>query len=95
MANKNLATFLKKKRQESGLTQHDVSHRLGYATAQFVSNWERGLSSPPVSVLRRLGDIYRVSPEELFNIYLKQQLQRVEKELREEFSRRSSRSRLN
>lgn len=31
-----------------GMTQLELSQFLGYGTAQFVSNWERGKSRPPI-----------------------------------------------
>lgn len=31
----------------SGYTQLEVATKLGYLSAQFVSNWERGISIPP------------------------------------------------
>ncbi len=39
--------FLRSARVSAGLTQLDVTNALGYTTAQFCSNWERGISIPP------------------------------------------------
>lgn len=65
-----LGNFLKQKREQAGLSQGDVAEKLGYSTSQFISNWERGLSGPPLKVLRQVSDLYGVSPENLFNLLL-------------------------
>lgn len=46
-----LSVFLKEKRTCAGLSQWDVAKKLGYSSPQFVSNWERGLSDPPIMTL--------------------------------------------
>ena len=57
---------LKKLRLKTGLKQKEVAAQLGYSSPQFVSNWERGISSPPVKVLKQLAGIYNTNPERLF-----------------------------
>ena len=57
---------LKKLRIKSGLKQKEVAKQLGYSTPQFISNWERGISSPPVKTIKQLAHIYKTSPEKLF-----------------------------
>lgn len=85
-----LATFLKKKRIEAGLTQSEVASELGYSSPQFISNWERGLANPPVFILRNLTKLYKVSADEMF----KKLMQEVERDLHSEFySSRSARRR--
>lgn len=46
--------FLREKRMKAGLSQKEVALGLGYTTPQFISNWERGLSNPPISSIRKL-----------------------------------------
>jgi DNA-binding transcriptional regulator YiaG len=77
----SMAQFLKEKRMKIGLTQSDVARKLGYSSPQFVSNWERGLASPPVFILRDLTKIYKVSADEMFKLLLSE----VEADLRTEF----------
>jgi transcriptional regulator with XRE-family HTH domain len=75
-----MASYLKKKRMASGLTQIEVSKKLGYSSAQFVSNWERGLSSPPVKTLARLIKLYKLNPNEVIEMCLtplRRELKRV------------------
>jgi transcriptional regulator with XRE-family HTH domain len=76
-----LASFLKKKRVEAGLTQSDVASELGYSSPQFISNWERGLANPPVFILRNLTKLYKVPAEEMFT----KLLQEVERNLHRDF----------
>lgn len=82
---KNLAQFLKQAREKAGLSQRQVADELGYQSAQFISNWERGISSPPLKTLKRLGDLYRVQAEALYEIMLEDTLRRVEDNLHREF----------
>jgi transcriptional regulator with XRE-family HTH domain len=62
--------FLRTKRLAVGLTQWDVARALAYTTAQFVSNWERGVSLPPVTVLAKLAKILRLDPNELVDVLI-------------------------
>lgn len=62
-----LAAFLKKKRAEVGLTQSEVASALGYSSPQFVSNWERGLVSPPLETIAVLIDLYKIPPNDVIN----------------------------
>ena len=74
---------LKRLRVKAGLKQKEVASKLGYSTPQFISNWERGISSPPVKSIKTLAGIYKTSPEKLF---LKIQ-KAVMNHMREEFER--------
>lgn len=81
----NLSEFLKEKRTLVGLTQGQVAKELGYSTAQFVSNWERGVSSPPLNALRKLAQMYKVDEEEMFESFLAVTLQEVSDSLRKRY----------
>lgn len=82
---RNLNLFLRDARIQAGLSQKDVSDKLGYSSAQFVSNWERGLATPPGRTLRKLSQIYKIKADELYSILLAETLQRAEAELEKEF----------
>lgn len=82
---KQFADFLKNSREKSGLTQAEVAKTLGYSTAQFVSNWERGLSYPPLKALRTLSKLYKVNMDELFNAILHISVFMTEQSLRREY----------
>lgn len=81
----SLKTFLKSARIHSGFSQKEVSLRLGYRSAQFVSNWERGLSVPPPKALRQLTKLYKIRAQELFDLVLEEAIRRVESNLRRAF----------
>jgi len=81
----DLAKFLREKRIEVGLSQGAVAKKLGYTSPQFVSNWERGLSRPPVATLRKIAQIYQIAPNEMFEAILKTTISEVTTELTEKF----------
>ena len=54
--------IFKKYREAAELSQSEVAKRMGYSTPQFISNWEREVSTPPVKDIVKLAGIYKVSP---------------------------------
>lgn len=62
------AEYFKGKRIEAGLSQIELSRILGYTTSQFISNWERGLSQPPASVVARLCVLLKISKREIIDL---------------------------
>lgn len=50
----NLGQFLIEQRRIAGLSQAELSGKLGYETPQFISNWERGVSLPPPAAIKTL-----------------------------------------
>jgi len=80
-----LAQFLKEKRTQSGLSQKDVATKLGYSTSQFISNWERGISQPPINTLRTLANMYNVTAEQMFNVLLEETMVQVQADLKRKF----------
>jgi transcriptional regulator with XRE-family HTH domain len=69
---RTLSSYLKQKRIASGLSQLDVAKVLGYSSPQFVSNWERGLVSPPLETIAVLIELYKVPPSEVIEYILKE-----------------------
>ena len=86
MKGSSLAELLKEKRIVANLSQWEVAKKLGYTTPQFVSNWERGVSTPPVQVLNNIADLYGTSSDELFEALLFATIQKIKKELRRKFN---------
>ncbi|MDG0816419.1 helix-turn-helix domain-containing protein [Bdellovibrio svalbardensis] len=80
-----LASFLKEGRLKAGLSQKEVSEYLKYDTPQFVSNWERGIAAPPISILKKLADLYKISSEKLFEVVLAEEIRLTEENLRKKF----------
>lgn len=76
--------LFKKFRRDAGLSQRHVSDHLGYST-QFISNWERDVSNPPISVLPKLAKLYNVDKSLLFDWYLAKVLKETEASLVRKF----------
>jgi transcriptional regulator with XRE-family HTH domain len=64
---KTVGNFLKNLRQKSGLTQQQLASKLSYSTAQFVSNWERGISLPPLEAVPKLSTLCKTTTRALVN----------------------------
>ncbi|MES2857253.1 MAG: helix-turn-helix transcriptional regulator [Bdellovibrionota bacterium] len=64
---RTLNDYLRTKRVDSGLSQLDVAKVLGYSSPQFVSNWERGLVSPPLETIAVLIELYKIPSNEVIN----------------------------
>ena len=82
----SLGEFLKSKRENASLSQGDIAKKLKYTSPQFISNWERGVSSPPIKVLRILSDLYKISSDELFNLILQHSVAQLEANLKREYN---------
>lgn len=66
---RNLGKLLKDKRVESGLTQAEVGQKLDIHT-QFVSNWERGLCSPPNHSFQRVIALFKLDRAMLADVMM-------------------------
>lgn len=64
---------LKAWREQAKLSQSSVAEKLSYTTPQFISNWERGLSLPPLEVLPKLIKMYGLSAEEMTDVIYRYQ----------------------
>jgi transcriptional regulator with XRE-family HTH domain len=53
-ARQEMGKLIKKSRTEAGLTQHNLATKLGYKSPQFVSNFERAESLPPIAALPKI-----------------------------------------
>jgi len=67
---KKLGEYLYQKRMEANLTQREVSEALDYSSAQFISNFERGIAAPPLKKLKKLCAIYHFQPAEIVDLLL-------------------------
>ena len=57
---------LKMCRRDSELTQKQVANKLGVVESCYA-NWEQGRTEPNIDMLRKLGEIFQVSLDELIN----------------------------
>lgn len=62
---------------------------LGYTTPQFISNWERDHSHPPITIIKKLAEIYRISADELFEYVLSDIISNLRQEWKNKFSGRT------
>lgn len=70
---------------DAGVSQGAVAKKLGYTSPQFISNWERGLSRPPISTLRKIAQIYGIHMDEMFEIVLQTSILELTTELTDKF----------
>lgn len=65
-----LGRYLQEMRHKAGLTQREVSIALGYSSAQFISNFEAGIASPPLAKLKQLVEMYKMPVDKLMALIL-------------------------
>jgi transcriptional regulator with XRE-family HTH domain len=70
---KKLGDHLKEVRERAGLTQNEVSERLGYSSPQFISNIERGVSVAPLDTLAKMNRLYKSKAADMVDIILNSQ----------------------
>ena len=63
MLNENIRNL----RKEAGLTQEQLSDKLG-VTRQTLSKWENGFSVPDADILSHMASVFDVSVSELLGI---------------------------
>ena len=73
----SLSKFLKKRREDVGLSQGQVAKFLGYTSPQFVSNWERGISKPPLHSLKELCGLYKTPRGEMAEQFIKESTRQI------------------
>jgi transcriptional regulator with XRE-family HTH domain len=81
MAYQKTSVVLKEARTKSKLSQGDLAKKFKFKSAQFISNWERGLSAPPLNKAKKLCDILKVPKETFKTAYLADCKVREEKHL--------------
>ena len=54
-------------RKKCGLTQEELAEKCS-VTPQAVSKWENGLTSPDISLLPRLGEVFGITTDELLGV---------------------------
>lgn len=79
-----LGGFLRDSRIAAGLSQTEVARALKFKQ-QFISNWERGIASPPLRTLKVIAHLYRVPLSVIQKHLLEDSIERVRSDLKEEF----------
>jgi transcriptional regulator with XRE-family HTH domain len=72
-----LGEFLQEQRFLSNLTQKEVSQSLGYSSGQFISNFERGISRPPLKKLAWMTKAYGIPPKVMAEKILESERKRI------------------
>ena len=75
----DLPKYIREQRQKAALTQQEAVELLGYRKSQFLSSLERGLTKPPVDVLKKMCEVYRVPREEMRQRYIQAQVEEARK----------------
>ena len=69
----SLGLYLKTLREKNNLSQQQVAEAFKYESSQFISNWERGQSKPPIFRVKQLAELYKENPSALFDKIYKQE----------------------
>lgn len=77
-----LEEFLKIAREESNMTQLELSKKLKLTSPQFVSNWERGIAKVPVKTLARLVAILQLDVETVVDLRILDNKENLKRALR-------------
>lgn len=67
-----IAKYLKTCRIKAGISQGQIAKTLGYSSAQFVSNWERGKSMPPMNAVPKLARLIKLDPTHVVDLYVEE-----------------------
>lgn len=67
-----VAKYLKTCRTKAGVSQGKIAKSLGYSSAQFVSNWERGKSMPPLNAMAKLAKLIKLDPTHVVDLYVEE-----------------------
>lgn len=82
-----LGLLLKESRVKAGFTQHEIAQKFGYGSAQFISNWERGLSQPPMEVLVELCTLLKIPKGTVKELLVQNAIQQMEKKIEKVFKK--------
>ncbi len=83
----SLGIFLKEHRLKRNLSQGDLAQALRYDSPQYISDWERGVSSPPLKKIVQVSQILHVRVDRIFDLLLESSKKKLEEDLAEAFSK--------
>lgn len=81
-ARSKLAATLKTARINANVTQKQLAKSLGWGTAQYVSNFERGLSTPPVKDIPKICSIINLDTKIVYRLLCDVQVERIQKKFK-------------
>jgi transcriptional regulator with XRE-family HTH domain len=74
--------IIRKARKAAGLSQGDISKKMGWKSSQFISNIERGIAGIPEFQLDRIVKLLNLDRWELYHILMNDYADRLQKALR-------------
>jgi transcriptional regulator with XRE-family HTH domain len=86
-----IGKYLAEARNKAGLTQREVSLYLNYSSAQFISNFERGIAVPPLKKIKGLQRLYKLDIDKLIELILDAEKAIMTKALLDRSARRKAR----
>lgn len=51
------------------MSQKELADKLGYTSAQYISNWETGKASPPIKKIGKILDILGLPRQQALNFF--------------------------
>lgn len=72
-----LGTYLCELRLKKDLSQREVAQKLGYSSAQFISNFECGIAAPPLAKLRVMVRLYDAPIDKVLDLILECERQKI------------------
>lgn len=85
--------MIREARHAKDYSQSDLADLLGYGSAQFISDWERGYAPIPMVRLTEISKLLEIDRDALFELLISFSKDRLEQDLREEYSRLGKRVR--
>ena len=70
-ARKEFGLKLRAYREEAGFTQRQMMKKLKLQGPQFISNFERGMSLPPLPMLGKMCTLYRMNHAKVLDQFVK------------------------
>lgn len=67
-----ISQIIRAARTKSRMSQSDLGKILGYSSGQFVSNWERGTSYPPMDRLARIVKLFKLNKKQILELYIEE-----------------------
>ena len=80
--NEAIGLFLKSHRDKRNMSQKQVSDKLGYSSAQFISNIERGVAPVPSALFLELIGMYKIPEREILEFLMDEQKKALQRLLK-------------
>ena len=78
----SLGSYLRFCRIDKGFSQLMLAEKLGYKTAQFISHWETGRSSPPLDKLAKCIHLLDMDGDQVLRILLAETEDHIRKKMK-------------